>query len=230
MLFGVPLRSILVVLCLGQLAACTSFDEDTPDHVDFALPSVAWSISAGDPQWRASPPPGAIPSFVCGGPQASSTDCCAASLSCQKYPLACDSTTGFCALTFDVELAQTVDLVDTTVTAVRGLVFSRVELQGLASTVASHDMPIRSASVYVGPKDLASSSDPAATFLAHVVLAPGEHPVTIDEPARSDLLSLVRDYQTPFALLLAVHVVAPAGFDSQAAFETTLKGSFRAFY
>jgi hypothetical protein len=235
MFLGVCLRDLFVVLCLGHLvAACSSFDEDTPDHLDFALPSVEWTIPSNDPRWRRPPPKNVpFPGFVCSGPEALSTDCCAPPFDCQKYPVACDPTSLFCALTFDLETTAAVRLVDgaPAVASVRGRVFSRVELLTLTSTVSiPEDLPIREATLHIGPKDVAVRSDPAATFFALVSLAPGERLVTPDTTARDAFSTLARDYEQPFSLLLSTHFVVSDDDYSPRGFSVSLKGQARAYY
>jgi hypothetical protein len=224
-----------VVLSLGQLVVgCSSWDEDTPDHLDFALPSVAWTISADHPQWRMSPGSDvATPAFVCSGPQALSTDCCAPPFDCQEYPYACDPTSNFCALTFDLEVAQTVDLVEhvPAVAAVRGRVFAKVELLGLSTLVAKPDgFPVRRAALFIGPEDLATSSAPSAALLAPVALVSNRQAAAPDASARQAFSRFASDYENPFSLLLSLHVVVPNRTTPAGDFILTVEGQARAYY
>jgi hypothetical protein len=235
MFLGASVRAMFAVLCLGHLVAgCSWWDEDTSDHVDFALPSITFTVSPSDPQWRKWPSPNTpVPGFVCSGPEALSTDCCAPPYDCQRYPFACDPTTHFCALTFAMESAQTVDLVEksSAVAAVRGHVFSRVELLSLSTLVdLSPELPIRSASLYVGPGGLAASTDPAATFFASVILFPEAQPVVPDLAGQQAFSNLARDYEAPFSVLLSAHVVIPNDDSPKGTFSATLSGQARAYY
>jgi hypothetical protein len=235
---GLPLRSIVLVplalLSLGQLlAGCGSLDEDTPDHLDFALPSMGWTVSPADPQWRASPKPGSIPTFVCAGPQSLLTDCCASPWDCQRYPLACDPTTNFCALTFDVQVGATVNLAGAIKenSEVQGRVFSRVALLSLTATVEiDDDLPIGAAGLFIGPDGLVLPSDPEATFFAPIALVP-EAQAVVPSPAAQDMFSsLARDIQRPFTLLLSAHVVFRDDGEAEGRMLASLDGQLRAFY
>jgi hypothetical protein len=205
-------------------------DQDTPDHLDFALPSVEWTISSNDPQWRSPPPPGVtMPSFVCAGPAALSTDCCAPTYDCQRYPLACDPIGKSCALTFDLDQVAAVDLVDQ-VAAVRGRVFARVEILSLTSSVSrSRELPIRSASLYVGPAELATRADPDSTFFAPLELV-ADSTLTPDLAAREAFSAYARDYERPFSLLLSAHVVVSSSVVPDGTVQVSLNGRARAYY
>jgi hypothetical protein len=224
--------NVIMLLLLGPMAAaCSSLDEDTPDHVDLALPPTPWTLSTYDSQWRASPAAGTIPRFVCAGPQALATDCCAPPWDCQRYPLACDPTLNLCALTFDVQMAETVDMgaqVDA-VPEVQGRVFSRVDLLELeASVEITDDLPVRSLELFIGPAGMADSS--AATSLAPVGMERGLQRLSPGIEAQDALSALARSYATPFALLLKAHAVVPGDFDSEGELRVTLDGRLRAYY
>lgn len=230
---GLPLRSILVVLGLGQLlAGCSSLGEDTPDHLDFALPSVLWTVSPTDPQWRVPAQP-RKDNFVCAGPQALSTDCCAPPWDCQRYPSACAPDTNYCAPTFDVQVGQTVDVRQqlAPATELEAGVFARVVLLGLTATMdLSAGLPIRSAALFVGPQGLAESSEPAAVFFAPITLTSDPQPVEPTSAGRDAFSGFARDYQSPFTLLLSTHVVVPDDFQGAGRVQVTLQGQLRAFY
>jgi len=234
MFLGNSLRPLFNVLCLGLVVAgCSSLDEDTPDHLDFALPSIVWTVSTDDPQWHVSPSVSSIPRFVCAGPRALATDCCAPPWDCQRYPLACDPTDNFCALTFEVQLAHSVDLVDDVdaVAEIQGRVVSRVIPIGLMARVELDDgLPVRSASLFVGPAGLADSSDSAASLLAPIDVATGVQALVFEQDAQDAFSNLARDYRTPFSLLLTAHVVVPDGFQSSGDLQVTLDGLLRAYY
>jgi hypothetical protein len=235
MSLGDSWRSISVLLSLGQLVVgCSSWDEDTPDHLDFALPTVAWVVSADHPQWRRSPGSDvATPAFVCSGPQALATDCCAPPFDCQKYPFACDPNSNFCALTFDVEVAQLVDLVAQVpaVAAVRGRVFAKVELLSLSTKVTKPDgFPVRSAALFIGPEDLATSSNASAALLIPVPLVSGRQAAAPDASALQAFSRFGSDYENPFSLLLSLHVVVPNKTTPAGDFSLTLDGQARAYY
>jgi hypothetical protein len=234
MSLGDSVRAMFLVLCLGQLSAgCSSWDEDTPDHLDFALPTITWAISTDDPQWRKAPGSDvAAPGFVCSGPEALATDCCAPPFDCQKYPFACDPVTNFCALTFDVDITRTVELARVpAIAAVRGRVFARVALVDLGTSVLqSGDLPVRSANLFIGPQDLATPSDPSATLLAEVKLVPDQQTVSPDAPALQAFSSFASEYQNPFSLLLSLHVVADNRTNPVGEFHLAVSGHARAYY
>jgi hypothetical protein len=233
-IFALRLLLLFGVACLGQLVAgCSSVNEDTPDHLDFALPTTTWTVSPDDPRWHASPAPGTMPSFVCAGPEALATDCCAEPWDCQRYPLTCNPATNFCALTFAVQVGQTVDLGAeiAAVTEIQSGVFSKVTLLSLTATVEmSSGLPIRSAGLFIGPAGLADSSDPAAMLLVPIGLAPEPQPVTPAPAARDAFSSLARNYQRPFCLLLSTQVVIPDRVQAEGALHVTLEGQLRAYY
>lgn len=224
-----------LLIGLGMaVAACSSLDEDTPDHVDFALPDdTAWTISTDDSQWHASPSAENIPTFVCAGPQALVTDCCAPPADCQRYPLACDLDVNRCALTFDVQAAHAVDLgtVFAAVADVQGRVFSRVELVALdASVEVPDELPVRSLALFIGPAGLADSASSAAVLLAPLGLLPGTQRLFPGSAARDTLSEFARNYTTPFTLLLTAHVVVPADFQPEGQLQVSLAGTLRAYY
>ena len=207
---------MVLVACLGQgLAAC---GQNTSDHIDFALRTLTFEVSNRGSQWR-SPPQGPVPNMVCAGPQALSTDCCSLVVSgspidCQQYPFACDPSTNYCALTFDVELHTQVDLVAEVpeVAAVDGRAFARVSLSSLTTTIGGlDDLPVRSARLYIGPGSLMSSSDPAATLLGEVNLAAAVSPLMPSAAGQQAFSGLARDYRAPFAFLLSTHLVVGNG-------------------
>jgi hypothetical protein len=219
MSFSTCARRMVFVACIGQaLAGCGPLQENTPDRLDFALPSLLFEVSSQGLQWRPAPSTG-VPNMVCAGPQAIGTDCCAPPsplplIDCQQYPVACDPVDNFCALTFDVEENLVVDLVTDVpeVAAVEGRVFADVSILALDITVTGlANLPIRGAELYVGPKDLGGASSPAANLLAPVSLVSGTNLVVPGADAQQAFSSLARDYRTPFSILLAAHVVVPSG-------------------
>jgi hypothetical protein len=226
--------NFIALLCLcPTAAACSSMDEDTPDHVDLALPHTAWTLSTYDSQWRASPPAATIPKFVCAGPQALATDCCAPPWDCQRYPLACDPTLNLCALTFEVQVGEDVELGEqvAAISEGQGRVFSKVDLvELLASVEVTGDLPVRSLALFIGPLGLADSADPAATSFASVGTEPGPQVLSPGIAARNALSVLARNYVTPFTLLLVAHAIVPEGFNSEGGLRATLDGKLRAYY
>ena len=210
---------MVLFVCIGQsLAGCGPLQENTPDRLNFALPSLLFEVSSQSPQWR-QPPSTGVPNMVCAGPQAIGTDCCAPPsplplIDCQQYPVACDPVDNFCALTFDVEEKLVVDLVMDVpeVAAVEGRVFADVSILELGITVTGPaNLPIRGAELYVGPADLGGSSSAAANQLAPVSLASGTNLVVPGADAQQAFSSFAKDYRTPFSILLAAHVVVPNG-------------------
>jgi hypothetical protein len=232
---GAFLRAMSLMLSLGPVwVGCSSWDEDTPDHLDFALPTMAWTLSVGDPQWRKSPGPDVeMPRFLCAGGQALSSDCCARGFDCQTYPLACDPDTRSCALTFDVEMATTIDLaVVASVAAAHGRVFADVDLVDMEAVIAAlAGWPFRSARLFLGPANLAASSEPSAILVSSVDLFEGGRAVHPEAAALSAFAGFARDYQTPFNLLLSLHVVVPnGGVAPPNPFRMSLTGNARAYY
>jgi hypothetical protein len=218
MFLGASLRiNFIVLLWLGPLvAACSSMDEDTPDHVDLTMPHTAWTFSTYDSQWRTSPPAATIPRFVCAGPQALATDCCAPPWDCQRYPLACDRTLNLCALTFEVQVAEIVDLGEpvAAIAEGQGRVFSKVDVIDLVASVElTADLPVRSLTLFIGPLGLADSSDPAATAFASIGTGPEPQGLSPGIAGRNALSLLARNYATPFTLLLTAHAIVPDGMN-----------------
>jgi hypothetical protein len=225
---------MLVALAGQFLAAC---GQNTPDLLDFALRSLNFQVSSKSPQWRQAPENG-IPNMVCAGPQAVTTDCCsppppAQPIDCQQYPVACDPIDNFCALTFDVETGVDVDLVADVadVAAVDGRVFAEVSLLELTTTVDGlAALPLREASLFVGPKGLGSSSSPDARLLAPVSLTTGTKSVVPDAQAQQAFSRFARDYRAPFSLLLYAHVVVPNGSSPAGSVTVGVAGRVRALY
>jgi len=225
---------VLCLVCVGHvMAGCSSWDEDTPDHLDFDLPKITWTVDQDDSQWRSQPPPDvAIPNYVCAGPLAVSTDCCTPPYDCQRYPMACDPVSKLCALTFDVQIVESVDLsAQKAVAAVRDRVFARVELLSLKTEAKpAQGLPIRSATLVLGPQDMTEASDPAATALGSVVLDAEPHAVVLTQAAQQAFSSFASTPQMPFSLLLFTHVVVANGATPQGELELTLNGRARAYY
>jgi hypothetical protein len=223
MFLGTCGRTMLLAAGIGQL--CGGCGQNTPEDLDFTLRPLSFEVSNASAQWRQAPA-NLVPNLVCAGPQALVSDCCsppapAAAVDCQQYPVACDPASNFCALTFDVEQAQEVNLVAgvPAIAAVDGRVFTRVFLTWLGSVATGLDtsatdldeLPIRSANLYIGPAGMGSSSNPAARLLAPVSLVPGESPLPLGAGAQEAFSSFARDYRAPFSLLLSTHLVIPSG-------------------
>jgi hypothetical protein len=235
MSFASRARTMGLVLCAGQgVAACA---ENTPDHLDFALPTSTIDISSRDPQWRSAPAT-VVPTMVCGGPQALSTDCCsppapASPVDCTQYPLACDPNNHLCALTFDVDGRVQVDL-DTDaheVAAVDGRVFTRVSLLALTTSVTTPEvLPIRSANLFIAPKDAGSSSIANATLLGPVDLTADTTAVAVSAAAQQAFSDLARQYRVPFSLWISAHVVAAGGGTPDGSVSFHVNGRARAWY
>jgi hypothetical protein len=210
-------RTMGFVVGLGQVVAACG--QNTPDRLGFALPTSSFVISSKNSAWRQVPDTVLIPNMVCGGPQALATDCCAPpfpipSIDCEQYPVACDPTSNFCALTFDVEVGTKVDLVAQVpeVGAVDGRVFTSVSLLSLSTSASNLGaLPIRSANLYIAPGDVGGSSNPAAVLLSRVELTEGATPATPTPEGRQAFAALARDYRAPFSLWLSAHLVVPNG-------------------
>lgn len=239
MFLGNSARAMVVVMGLVGLpqlmAGCSPWDENTPDHVDFDLANVTWTVTPDDAQWRELPGSDVkVPNFVCAGPVAIASDCCAGDYDCQRYPMACDPRSNFCALTFDVQMVRSVVLSVSVpeVAAVRDRVFADVQWLSLTTTATlSQELPVRSATLFVGPADLVDAADASATTVADVDLDSPRAETVVPAPAAQQAFSaLARAPQTPFSFLLSSHVVVPAGTNPQGSLFVTLAGRFRAWY
>ena len=236
MLFATPLRAMLVVFCLGHvLSGCGG--EDTPDHLDFTLPTFKFTVSSASQQWRTAPP-GGIPNKVCAGPEAVSTDCCSSAfadppIDCQQYPVACNPDDNYCALVFDVEDSVDADLATdvSEIAAVQGRVFASVSLLSLTTTVSGlGQLPIRSANLYVAPGDSESASSPGAALLSPISLTSGPNIVVPDSAAQQAFSNFARNYQARFSLVLSAHFVIPGSTDPTGSVAFTVNGKARAYY
>jgi len=218
--------------CISQvLAGC----EDTPDHLDFAPRTVQFSVSHDSKQWRGAPP--GYRAVVCAGPQAVTSDCCSpptGAVDCQRYPVTCDEVDNFCALAFDVEIEASVDLLaDLAMIASDGRVFSKVALVEMSAKTANpksperqNSLPIRSASLYIGPKGVGSSASPEATLVAEVPLDTEPKTFAPTVAGQEAFSRLARDYRTQFSWLLSAHFVVLIGTLPQG--EMTVDLSWRA--
>jgi hypothetical protein len=229
---------MLVVSCLGQvLAGCGAWEENTPDHLDFALPTFNFTVSSSSQQWRMAPP-GGIPNKVCAGPLALATDCCSSPLAsppidCQQYPVACNPDDNYCALIFDMEDSRDVDLIAEVpdIAAAQGRVFSCVSLLSLTTTVTDiGELPIRSASLYIGPEDSGSSSSPGTALLSPISLMAGPNVVVPEADAQQAFSNFARNYQAPFSLLLSAYLVITGSASPTGAGNFTVTGKARAYY
>jgi hypothetical protein len=229
MSFGI--RAWVFAVGLGQLLAGCA--EDTPDHLDFTLRTLSFVVES-----RISPPPGGIPNMVCAGPQALATDCCnppppSPPIDCQQYPIVCDEVEHFCALSYDSEsTAETNLLADVpAVAAVDGRAFASVSLVAVYATVTSKgNLPVRSASLYLGPKGLASAASPEATLFATLLLSPGTTVLTPPAEAQQAFSRLARDYRTPFSWLLSAHLVVAPGITPSGSVTLTVAATAEARY
>jgi len=229
---------MVLVACFGQsLAGCGPLQQNTPDRLDFALPTLRFEVSSQSSQWRTAPANG-LPNMVCAGPEATGTNCCAPppplpAFDCQQAPVACDPVDNFCALTFDVEDSLTVDLLADSpeVAAVDGRVFSSVSLLTLSVGVAGIDaLPIRGANLYLGPVNLGGSLSPDASLLSPLGLAPGANQLAPNATAQQAFSRFARDYRTPFAALLSAHLVIPNGYFPTGTVTFTVSGRAEALY
>jgi hypothetical protein len=225
-----------VVFCLGQvLSGCGG--ENTPNRLDFALPTFKFTVSSASQQWRTAPP-GGIPNKVCAGPEAVTTDCCSSALvyppiDCQQYPVACNPDDNYCALVFDVEDSVDVDLATdvSEIAAVQGHVFASVSLLSLTTTITGiGQLPIRSANLYVAPGDSESASSPSAALLSPISLTTGPNVVTPDSAAQQAFSNFAKDYQARFSLVLSAHFVIPGSTAPTGSVAFTVTGKARAYY
>jgi hypothetical protein len=235
MSFASRARTMGLVLCAGQgVAACA---ENTPDHLDFALPTSTIDISSRDPQWRSAPAT-LVPTMVCGGPQALSTDCCsppapASPVDCTQYPLACDPNNHLCALTFDVDGSAQVSLNTDApeVAAVDGRVFARVSLLALTTSVTTPEvLPIRNANLFIAPTDAGGSSSASAVLLGPVALTTEDTAIVVSAAAQQVFSDLARQYRVPFSLWISAHVVAAGGSAPAGSVSFRVSGRARAWY
>jgi hypothetical protein len=237
MSLGASARAMFEVLCLvcvgHVMAGCSSLDEDTPDHLDFDLPKITWSVDPDDSQWRSQPPPDvAVANYVCAGPLAVSTDCCAPPFDCQRYPMACDPVSKLCALTFDVQVVESVDLsAQPVVAAARDRVFAKVEVLSLSTQARlPQGLPIQSVTLFLGPDSLTEAADPAATLLGQAPLDAPPHPMALTQSAQQAFSTFARTPKIPFSMLLFVHAVVANGSRPEGELELTLTGRLRAYY
>ncbi len=203
------------MLGLGPVAACGAWDEDTPEHLDFALPTIRFQASSTDPGWPRQPTDASqIPRFPCAGPLAlPMADCCAPPYDCAKHPFVCDGSTSYCALTFDVQLSQAV-MADgrAGIDAFAGRALARVDLVAANADLAIAGTGIRSADLYVGPDGLTTPSDPGAVLFSRLPVAQSaDLALAVEQSGQDAFASFAQAYDTPFSVLLSVHVVLPSG-------------------
>jgi hypothetical protein len=226
-------QAMLLQPCLGLLAACSAWDEDTPDRVEFALPSYEFSFTDESPEWR-QPPPEGFPDMVCAGSTALSKDCCNPpypnpSVDCQVHPLACNPEDNRCALVFDIVRSRTVDLVGDVpeMAAAQGRIFSSVTLVRLDIEVKSL-LSVRSADLAIAPDD-DSRPSPGATRLAQIPLATGTFQLAAETAGGQAFAALARDRR--FTWLVSAHVVLPQkDSDVQGQFLVVVGGKAVALY
>jgi hypothetical protein len=235
MLFRTFVRVMASVFCLGQcVAGCGRLGEETPDHLDFALPkSLSFTVRSNQQPL----PPTGIPNVVCAGPEALIADCCsppapAPSVDCQIYPLGCDPVDNFCAMIFDVEQSVDVRLMDVQeIAAVQGRIFSSVSLISLTTEISdAYELPIRSASLFVAPVDASGTASPGALFLASVSLKPGENPIVLDAAGQQAFSSFATDYETPFSIVLSAQLVIKGDTFPSGSVGVTVTGQAEALY
>jgi|GEM_PF-1900955 len=217
-------RTIALSFCLGQiLSGCDSSEEDLPDHLDFDLPEMKCTFSTAD-AFVASALKGHVPNMVCAGPLALGSDCCAppaplTAADCLTHPVACDQVSNYCALMLELNQPWKVDLSKVpAIAAVRGYVFSSVNLGRLSTSLATFSvsphapeaLPIRGADLYVGPQDIDRPSSQRTAYLAPVGLSAGTTNVVPGPEAQQAFSAFARDYLSPFSILLSVRVVITA--------------------
>lgn len=213
-------RARVISFVMGAGLVATGCGQDTPDRLSFALPSASIDISSDHPGWRTAPAT-AVPAMVCAGPHAMGEDCCAppagvsgSQVDCEERPVACDPATNLCALTFDIASHAVVDLVARVpeVAATAGRVWSRVELSALSTRVKEPmALSIRTADLFVGPKDATSPSSPGVVHLGPVALTEQSTPLFPGPEALASFHLLAREYRMPFAFWVAAHLVVPRG-------------------
>jgi hypothetical protein len=174
-------------------------------------------------------PPDGIPNVICSGAAALTEDCCnppargdepAKSIDCRRYPLSCD-TDGWCALAFDFDAQAPIDLGNVpALRERRGWVMANAEMAEIKTTLKEiriteagkmepEAFPLESAALYVAPKGGLSPKHPDSRFLAIIPHAP-DSSVALDANARSALSTFLVDFNTPFTLILAIHVAIEA--------------------
>jgi hypothetical protein len=228
------------VIFASQLAA--GCGEDTPERLSFALPTSSIDLATSNPQWR-SAPAAAVPAMVCAGPEALGTDCCsppagvpATGVDCAQYPVACDPSNHLCALTFEVQNKAVVDLLARVaeVSAVDGRVFTRAEISSLSTWVENAEalatLPIRSADLFIGPKEAVPAGSPGLVFLSALALTEQTTQITPSAEAQQAFSGFARDYRMPFALWISAHVVVAAGSTPSGSVTVHVDGRAQAWY
>jgi hypothetical protein len=226
--------AITLLGLLGQMwAGCGSLEEDTPDRLEFTLPSATIVLSSASPQWR-TPPSGSPMGVVCAGPLAATADCCSAvgGVDCARYPFVCDSVDNLCTLTFEIASGADVLLEPVAaVSAVRGRIFSRVDLDSLTITVTgAGSLPLRAASLYVGPQDSAGTDAPDVALLARFDPWLASSAPSPESSGLQAFSRFARDYQTPFSFLVSASVAVKAFVPASSLETFVLEGHATAFY
>jgi hypothetical protein len=188
--------------------------------VDFNLPGAEFEIDTSDVRWQTAPTNG-VPDVVCSGQAALVSDCCQLpGVDCQEVPLTCSDQR--CALVFDYEDAVDIDVgnnVDVLQDR-RKWVLARASLDAFKRIVHVHvadGFPLTEAKLYVAPHGIISAKATEASPLAIIPLvqtqppgAPDAQPapsVDLSPDAQAAFSSFLMDFNTPFSLILSVHVV-----------------------
>jgi hypothetical protein len=228
---------MIVLSCLGQLlVGCSAWDEDTPDRVEFALPTLKFYLPSSP---LPTLPPEGIPNMVCFGPTALSTDCCNPPepfypVDCQQHPLACNPSDNFCAMIFDRIESTSVDLSEIPeIVAAHGRVFSSVSLVSLTAEVSVHNPLIRSADLYIGPANAQSPLSPDVSWLAAVSLARDNQVLVPDLAGQQAFSVFAKDYLSQFHFFLEGHFVItnkPSDPKGSVTIDVTMKGKAVGYY
>jgi hypothetical protein len=207
-------RRVLVAAPL-VLAGCGLLDAlDKFNSISFQLPSRTYSVSTTDPRWR-SPPATGIPELPC-GMGAPVADCCTAPIDCTKSPLVCQESK--CALKFDYEEHQTVDLGKEVpeLAAQKGNIVSQVLLKQIDLQMENGlNVTTPPVSLFLAPANVTSASHASARRIATIPTQPagfkGPVQIPLDAAAQQTFSNFARDFQTPFNFITSTSVLVKSG-------------------
>jgi hypothetical protein len=226
---------MLACLASQLVAGCGALEENTPDRLEFDLPAKQIVLDKTNRDWRDLPSSGWVSGVICAGPLATTLDCCSAAgslvVDCNRTPLVCDPTDSTCTMVFDIAAGVDVALGAEVpaIQAVQGRVFSRVELGRLTATADSiGNLPLRSATLYIGPKGSLSPASPDVFMLSALAPGAGQSSWVPDEPTRQAFSSFARSYQAPFSLFVSAHVALKTPVSGAVKF--TIGGRATAYY
>lgn len=226
----------MALACLASqlMVGCGGLEENTPDRLEFDLPTKQIVLAKTNPDWRELPDPW-VSGVICAGALATTLDCCSTAgqtaVDCNRTPLVCDAVDSTCTMVFD--LAAGVDVAlgaeVPSITAVQGRVFSSVVL-GSLTTVTENvgNLPLRSVKLYIGPKGSLSPNRPDVCVLSDLDPKSGQSTQAPKESARQAFSSFARSYESPFSLFVSAQVALKA--PASGAVRFTIGGRATAYY